>query len=89
MTKEEIVQYVLNSPENTNPNVLNGMLEELSGGSQLPTYTFMNVSQSLTMNVAITGEASSISIDINPQESQEIEIPLGATTFEILQYRQS
>jgi len=75
---------VLNSPENTNPNVLKGMLEELSGGSQLPTYTFMNVSRNLTMNVVITGGASSININIEPQESQEIEIPLGATTFKIV-----
>ena len=29
MTKEEIVKYVTSSPENTNPNVLEGMLDEL------------------------------------------------------------
>ena len=32
MTKEEIVKYVMQSPENTNPTVLEGMLEELNGG---------------------------------------------------------
>ena len=39
MTKEEIIKYVLSSPENTNPNVLEGMLNELSnsggGGSNM------------------------------------------------------
>ena len=32
MTKEEIIKYVTSSPENTNPNVLEGMLEELDSG---------------------------------------------------------
>lgn len=39
MTKEEIIQYILNSPENTNSNVLRGMLDELdSGGGKSVTY---------------------------------------------------
>ena len=32
MTKEEIVKYITSSPENTNPNVLEGMLDQLGGG---------------------------------------------------------
>lgn len=32
MTKDEIIDYVLNSPENTNPNVLKGMLDQLDNG---------------------------------------------------------
>lgn len=33
MTKDEIIDYVLNSPENTNPNILKGMLDQLDSGS--------------------------------------------------------
>jgi hypothetical protein len=33
MTKEEILQYVLESPENTNPNVLRGMLDKIDSES--------------------------------------------------------
>lgn len=32
MTKEEIVKYVMQSPENTNPAVLEGMLNQLDNG---------------------------------------------------------
>ena len=32
MTKEEIFDYVMESPENTNPAVLRSMLNELDGG---------------------------------------------------------
>lgn len=35
MTKEEILQYVLESPENTNPNVLRGMLDKIDSESQV------------------------------------------------------
>ena len=41
MTKEEIIEYVMETPENTNPNVLEGMLDELvnsSGGGSMPFY---------------------------------------------------
>lgn len=38
MTKEEIIKYVTSSPENTNPNVLEGMLDQLdNGGSNVGT----------------------------------------------------
>lgn len=33
MTKEEIINYVMNTPENTNPAVLKSMLEEIESGS--------------------------------------------------------
>lgn len=33
MTKEEIFDYVMESPENTNPAILRSMLNELSSGS--------------------------------------------------------
>lgn len=45
MTKEEIIQYVLQSPENTNPNVLKGMLDELDnnkGGDNMVISLFDN-----------------------------------------------
>ena len=29
---DEIIDYVIETPQNTNPNVLRGMLENLSGG---------------------------------------------------------
>ena len=32
MDTQTILKYVMNSPENTNPNVLKGMLDELSEG---------------------------------------------------------
>lgn len=32
MTKEEIINYILQSPENTNPNVLKDMIDDLGGG---------------------------------------------------------
>lgn len=43
MTKEEIIQYILQSPENTNPNVLKGMLDELDsnkGGDNMVVSLF-------------------------------------------------
>ena len=33
ITKQDILEYVMNSPYNTNPNVLNPMLEEYGEGS--------------------------------------------------------
>lgn len=33
MDDEEIIDYVMNTPENSNPNVLRSMLEELEGSS--------------------------------------------------------
>lgn len=51
MTKEEIIQYVLQSPENTNPNVLKGMLDELDTGPQAGyKVTIINNSE-LTINI--------------------------------------
>ena len=38
MSKEQVMDYVMNSPANTNPNVLSGMLDEISG-TQLPAPT--------------------------------------------------
>ena len=35
MTKEEIVKYVMQSPENTNPAVLEGMLNEINGENSI------------------------------------------------------
>jgi len=32
MTKNEIVKYAFSSPENSNPNVLRSMLNEIEGG---------------------------------------------------------
>lgn len=32
MTKEEIIKYVMDTPGNTNPNVLKGMLENINTG---------------------------------------------------------
>lgn len=44
MTKDEIIDYVLNSPENTNPNVLKGMLDQLNnGGSDSGGFEFVTV----------------------------------------------
>lgn len=44
MTKDEIIDYVLNSPENTNPNVLKGMLDQLdNGGSSSGGFEFVTV----------------------------------------------
>ena len=37
MGKEEILSYVMNSPENTNPNVLGSMLDSLGGGIEMTT----------------------------------------------------
>ena len=37
MGKEEILSYVMNSPENTNPNVLGSMLDSLGGGIEMIT----------------------------------------------------
>lgn len=37
MSKEEILNYVMNSPENTNPNVLGNMLDSLGGGIEMIT----------------------------------------------------
>lgn len=33
MTKNDIIKYVMDTPENTNPSVLNSMLEEMESGS--------------------------------------------------------
>ena len=37
MTVNDIIAYVLKTPENTNPNVLRGMLAELQSGETLDT----------------------------------------------------
>ena len=36
MDKDKILDYVMNSPANTNPNVLGSMLEGMSGGDNEP-----------------------------------------------------
>lgn len=38
MSKEQVMDYVMNTPANTNPNVLSGMLDGISG-TQLPSPT--------------------------------------------------
>ena len=49
MTKQEIIDYVMNTPANTNPNVLKTMLDSGSGGSgeTLPPITVENIGQVL------------------------------------------
>lgn len=38
-TKDEIFDYVMNSPENTNPSVLRSQLNSLETASELPPVT--------------------------------------------------
>lgn len=38
-TKQEILEYVMNTPYNTNPNVLGPMLESMGGGGATHSYT--------------------------------------------------
>lgn len=52
MTKEEIIQYVINSPENTNPNVLEGMLDEMGGSNEQVGYKVTIINNT---NLSITG----------------------------------
>lgn len=40
MSKEQVMDYVMNSPANTNPNVLSGMLDSVAqGGGTVEPYT--------------------------------------------------
>ena len=41
MTVEDIITYVLKTPENVNPNVLRGMLAELAAGGSGDLDTLM------------------------------------------------
>ena len=52
MTKEEIIEYIMNSPENTNPNVLKGMLDEMGGSSEQIGYKVTIINNT---NRSITG----------------------------------
>ena len=56
MTKEEIVKYVLSSPENTNPNVLEGMLDELNNND----LTFANITVN-SLGKSVRGAVKSLS----------------------------
>ena len=49
MDTQTILKYVMNSPENTNPNVLKGMLDELSeGGGGSSDFSTANVTVDIT-----------------------------------------
>ena len=41
MTKEEIIDYVINTPENTNKYVLSSMLDELNSGESSGNPNYM------------------------------------------------
>lgn len=42
MDKKKIINYVMHTPGNTNPNVLKGMLEESNDTGEWATVTFIN-----------------------------------------------
>ena len=41
MTKQQIIDYIMDSPENTNPAILNQMIDEVSGGGSGDINIFM------------------------------------------------
>ena len=45
MDKEEIINYVMRSPENTNANVLRGMLDQLGGGGDTKSSDIVGTGQ--------------------------------------------
>jgi len=50
---DEIFDYVMNSPENTNPAVLRGMLNSIEGGGGgLPSYTNEDIGKTLTLTAS-------------------------------------
>jgi hypothetical protein len=57
MTKEEILEYVLNTPENTNRMVLSDMLDEFSSGSG-------GGAEPLSVEVTITGTVATMDTTI-------------------------
>ena len=46
MTKEQIYDYVMKSPENTNPMILKGMLDEISSGESGGSWNVMTAKRS-------------------------------------------
>lgn len=60
MEKQDIINYVLNTPENTNPVILNGMLSQLeAGGGGASDLEWFEITLNLTPpeNVTLAGTA--------------------------------
>lgn len=62
MDNKTIIDYVLNSPENTNPVILNQMLDELKGGS---VQMLKFVKDSYSLSVVEDEEAGGASWDLD------------------------
>lgn len=69
MSKEQVMNYVMNSPANTNPNVLSGMLDSIaeSGGTSLVTKTY-TLSGQFNANSVYGGASVSLSEPIAPSK---------------------
>ena len=88
---DEIINYVMDTPGNTNPNVLKGMLDQLDNGGSSSLYTFKNDNRNLELEIIIKSinEDESQVIQLSPNQSEEIEIPVWANKFIINMYTQS
>ena len=94
MTKQNIIDYIMQTPENTNPAILNQFLDEIggsgSGDFSTATITVVNGTDSeigLNFNVACVNEGqfdtyASLS-PLQPNASVDVIVPLyrGASTF--------
>lgn len=87
MTKNEIIQYVINTPENSNPNVLRSMLDELSAGGD---------SDFSIANVTINGQADEPNAEVqfvgcivdSNQLKLSDQLPVGTTNIQLILYKQ-
>lgn len=81
MTKDEIIDYVLNSPENTNPNVLKGMLDQLDSGGGNEDFSIAEVQVQIDSSANVKSySAAAIFEDmievIDGHESGTFEVPI-------------
>ena len=79
MTKEEILDYVMNSPENTNRMVLNDMLNELQTGGGGATVVHCNWDTGIldmTAEELLTAAKSSFTVLVFASDTEESAMPL-------------
>lgn len=95
MDTQTVLKYVMNSPENTNPNVLKGMLDELSEGGGSSDFSTAKVTvnvEGFSQGMPRYGIVNAPYIDQGDELVEGISLPLqpmDTNPFTVVLYKNS
>ena len=87
MTVEKVIEYILKTPENVNPNVLRGMLKQLQEGDN-PDLSFVTATADKILTgykgASTTGtevDGTYVPLDTSDADATAEDITLGKTAY--------